>query len=125
MRIGVVEVFLDDQDTARAFTARIPREGRRELRRHRWLVDRRVARGSRRLRAPVGAVERGGRGAEGSSRETGAPAVSFTTQDCQRDYRELVGRGAVFVSAPQQMGYGGTDAVFERGCGNLLNLHQD
>jgi hypothetical protein len=31
----------------------------------------------------------------------------------------------VFVSEPQELGYGGTDAVFEDGCGNLLNLHQD
>jgi hypothetical protein len=23
------------------------------------------------------------------------------------------------------MGYGGIDAVFDDGCGNLLNLHQD
>jgi hypothetical protein len=29
-----------------------------------------------------------------------------------------------FVSAPQTFGYGGIDAVFEDGCGNLLNLHQ-
>jgi hypothetical protein len=51
--------------------------------------------------------------------------VSFATGDCQQSYRELAGRGAVFVSEPQQRGYGGTDAVFEDGCGNLLNLHQD
>jgi hypothetical protein len=31
----------------------------------------------------------------------------------------------VFVSEPTQMGYGGTDAVLEDGCGNLLNLHRD
>ena len=58
-------------------------------------------------------------------RETGTPAVSFTTADCHRTYRELSERGAVFVSEPQPMGYGGTDAVFEDGRGNLLNLHQD
>jgi hypothetical protein len=31
----------------------------------------------------------------------------------------------VFLSEPTQMDYGGTDAVFEDGCGNLLNLHQE
>lgn len=51
--------------------------------------------------------------------------MSFTTEDCERAYRELAWRGAVFVSGPQELGYGGTDAVFEDGCGNLLNLHQD
>jgi hypothetical protein len=38
---------------------------------------------------------------------------------------ELTRRGAVFVSEPRSMGSGGIDAVFEDGCGNLLNLHRD
>jgi len=62
---------------------------------------------------------------QAARRETGTPAVSFTTKDCERAYRELAGRGALFVSEPQELGYSGTDAVFEDGCGNLLNLHQD
>ena len=51
--------------------------------------------------------------------------MSFTTDDCERSYRELLERGVMFVSEPLAMGYGGIDAVFEDGCGNLLNLHQD
>jgi predicted enzyme related to lactoylglutathione lyase len=51
--------------------------------------------------------------------------VSFTTEDCERSCRELVERGVMFVSEPRPIGYGGIDAVFEDGCGNLLNLHQD
>jgi catechol 2,3-dioxygenase-like lactoylglutathione lyase family enzyme len=43
----------------------------------------------------------------------------------RRSHEELTRRGAVFVFEPHPMGYGGTDAVFEDGCGNLLNLHQD
>ena len=31
----------------------------------------------------------------------------------------------MFVSEPQPMGYGGSDALFEDGWGNLLNGHQD
>jgi hypothetical protein len=30
-----------------------------------------------------------------------------------------------FVREPARMDYGGTDAVFDDACGNLLNLHQD
>jgi hypothetical protein len=29
------------------------------------------------------------------------------------------------VREPARMDYGGTDAVFDDTCGNLLNLHQD
>ena len=39
--------------------------------------------------------------------------------------RNSSARGVVFVAEPRTMGYGGIDAVFEDGCGNLLNLHQD
>jgi hypothetical protein len=97
-------------------------EERRELRRHRSLADRRVARGPRRPGAPLGADERGGRGAAGSSprdgRIRGIVHRRGTTESSP-------GGEAVSVSAPQPMGYGGTDAVVENGCGNLLNLHQD
>jgi Glyoxalase/Bleomycin resistance protein/Dioxygenase superfamily len=58
-------------------------------------------------------------------RAAGAPAISFRTDDCRRRYEELRAKGAVFLSEPKQMDYGGTDAVFEDGCGNLLNLHQE
>ena len=61
---------------------------------------------------------------QAARRERGAPAVSFTTDDYQRSYAQLRDRGVVFVSEPQAFGYGGIDAVFEDGCGNLLNLHQ-
>jgi predicted enzyme related to lactoylglutathione lyase len=62
---------------------------------------------------------------QAARRDSGTPAVSFTTDDCERSYRELLERGVTFVSEPQAMGYGGIDAVFEDGCGNVLNLHQD
>jgi hypothetical protein len=38
----------------------------------------------------------------------------------------MLGTGlAVAVTAIVLVGIGGIDAVFEDGCGNLLNLHQD
>ena len=42
-----------------------------------------------------------------------------------RDYETLRERGVHFTMEPTKMPYGGTDAVFEDGCGNLINLHQD
>jgi catechol 2,3-dioxygenase-like lactoylglutathione lyase family enzyme len=60
-----------------------------------------------------------------ASREAGRPVVSLRTDDCQRDTERLKAKGVVFVKEPARMAYGGTDAVFDDTCGNLLNLHQD
>jgi hypothetical protein len=46
-------------------------------------------------------------------------------RDRTATYRELVRRGVPFVSKPPGREYGGIDAVFEDGCGNLLNLHEE
>jgi hypothetical protein len=58
-------------------------------------------------------------------REAGTPAVSFTTDDPPAQPPGAHPAGAVFVSEPHPVAYGGNDAVFEDGCGNLLNFHQD
>ena len=60
-----------------------------------------------------------------SRRAAGSPAISFVTDDSWHTYEELRARGAVFVAEPRQMGYGGTDSIFDDNCGNLLNLHQE
>ena len=128
MRIGLVEVFVDDQERARTFYTDV-------LGFHvkvdasygdtaRWLtvVSPEDPDGTQLLLAlatPAATALQAAR------RETGTPAVSFTTADSFRSHQELIGKGAVFLSEPRQMAYGGTDAVFEDGCGNLLNLHQD
>jgi predicted enzyme related to lactoylglutathione lyase len=60
-----------------------------------------------------------------ASRELGRPVISLTTGDCAGDAEPLKARGVVFVKEPGRMDYGGTDAVFDDTCGNLINLHQD
>src|ERR687891_423780 len=60
-----------------------------------------------------------------ANRKVGRPVVSFVTDDCRRDYEQLRAKGVSFISEPTGYPYGGTDAVFEDDCGNLLNLHQD
>ena len=128
MRIGLVEVSVDDQDEARAFYTAVlgfrVKDDASYGDSARWLtvVSPGDPDGPQLLLA---AMNDAAAALQAARREAGTPAVSFATEDCPRDYRELVGRGAVFVSAPQQMGYGGTDAVFEDGCRKLLNLHQD
>jgi catechol 2,3-dioxygenase-like lactoylglutathione lyase family enzyme len=128
MKIGLVDVFVDDQDRARDFYTEVlglrlkgdaayGADGR-------WLtvVSPEDPDGTELLLAPLNDAARA---LQATRREAGTPAVSLTTDDCRRSYAELRDRGVVFVSEPEAMGYGGIDAVFEDGCGNLLNLHQD
>jgi catechol 2,3-dioxygenase-like lactoylglutathione lyase family enzyme len=127
MKIGIVDVFVDDQEKARRFYTDVLGlqvkmdasygDGR-------WLtvVSPEEPDGTQLKLAPLTDAAAA---LQTARRETGEPTVSFTTTDCYRSYQELSDRGATFLSEPQQYGYGGTDAVFEDGCGNLLNLHQD
>ena len=126
MRFGIAEVFVDDLDRARDFyggalgfqvkmdAAYGPGA--------RWLTVVSPEDGTELLLTPLNDAARA---LQDSPRADGTLAVSFNVDDCQRRYQELRDRGVVFVSEPQAMGHGCIDAVFEDGCGNLLNLHQD
>jgi catechol 2,3-dioxygenase-like lactoylglutathione lyase family enzyme len=128
MRIGVAELHVDDQDKARAFYTDVLGlqvktdapygDGARWL----TLVSPEEPDGTQLLLAPRPPA------AEGLAQErrsSGTPAASFNTEDCQRTYEELRARGVEFLGEPQQMPYGGIDVVFDDGCGNLINLHQE
>ncbi|HET7076060.1 MAG TPA: VOC family protein [Chloroflexia bacterium] len=56
--------------------------------------------------------------------DAGIPYTSFLTDDIEKDVARMKAHGVVFRVEPAQMEYGGTDAMFEDGCGNLINLHQ-
>ena len=128
MRIGVTEVFVDDQDKAHAFYTEVlgfeVKVDAPYSDTARWLtvVSSEDRDGTQLLLSPVHAAAEA---LQFSRREAGTPALSLTTTDCHRSYEELTASGAVFLSEPRQMPYGGTDAIFEDGCGNLLNLHED
>jgi catechol 2,3-dioxygenase-like lactoylglutathione lyase family enzyme len=128
MRIGLVGVYVDDQDRAERFYTEVlglqvktsGPYGAGE----RWLS----------VIAPEepGGVElvlhladASARVFQQASRERGRPVLSLRTDDCQRDAERLKARGVVFVKEPGRMPYGGLDAVFDDTCGDLLNLHQD
>jgi predicted enzyme related to lactoylglutathione lyase len=127
VRIGLTEVFVDDQSKAHAFyTVVLGLEVKVDASYGdggRWLtvVSPEDPNGTELLLAPMTS---GAEGLQAARRESGTPAVSFTTDDCWRTYEELKAKGAVFVAPPTERTYGGIDAVFEDGCGNLLNLHQ-
>jgi catechol 2,3-dioxygenase-like lactoylglutathione lyase family enzyme len=128
MRIGLVDVFVDDQDRARDFyTGPLGLEVKDDaayVAGGRWLtvMSPEEPNGTELLLAPVNDAAKA---LQAARREAGTPAVSFTTDDCRRSYEELRNRGVVFVSEPREMDYGGIDAVFDDGCGNLHNLHQE
>ncbi len=52
-----------------------------------------------------------------------AGTVFLTTEDCQREYEELVARGVEFVEPPEKRPYG-VDAGFRDPSGNHLRLTQ-
>jgi hypothetical protein len=55
--------------------------------------------------------------------EAGIPAAAFVTKNLDEDVDRLKFRGVKFRSEPKAMGPI-TAAVFEDGCGNLINLVQ-
>jgi catechol 2,3-dioxygenase-like lactoylglutathione lyase family enzyme len=128
MRIGLVDVFVDDQERARTFyTDKLGLQIKDDVPHGpgaRWLtvVSPEDPDGTELLLAPLNEAAKA---LQTCRYETGTPAVSFKVDDCQRRYDELHEKGVVFRSEPRMMDYGGLDAVFEDGCGNLLNLHQE
>jgi predicted enzyme related to lactoylglutathione lyase len=128
MRIGITEVFVDDQERARAFyTDVVGLELKTDAdygEGGRWItvVSPEEPDGTELLLAPM---NDSAAALQAHRRSIGAPAISFRTADCERAHAELVSRGAKSVSEPTRRDYGGIDAVVEDGCGNLINLHQD
>jgi catechol 2,3-dioxygenase-like lactoylglutathione lyase family enzyme len=128
MLIKLAGVFVDDQEKAKSFYTNVlgfqvktdaaygPGE--------RWLslVSPEEPDGAALL---LGLAEGAAAQLQAAQREAGTPAISFTTDDLRREYEALVAKGVKFTLEPTKMSYGGTDAVFDDGCGNLINLHQD
>jgi predicted enzyme related to lactoylglutathione lyase len=62
---------------------------------------------------------------QAARRQFGRPVLTLRTDDCQSAAERLKAKGVVFVMEPTKMPYGGTDAVFDDTCGNLLDVHQE
>jgi catechol 2,3-dioxygenase-like lactoylglutathione lyase family enzyme len=128
MRIGLVSIFVDDQDQAEQFYTQVlgfkvktsapygPNE--------RWLsvVSHEDPDG---VELVLHLADEPARAFQAASRQIGRPVLSLTTNDCAAEAERLKAKGVVFVREPGRMDYGGMDAVFADTCGNLLNLHQD
>jgi predicted enzyme related to lactoylglutathione lyase len=130
MRVRLTGIFVDDQDNALSFYT--------EKLGFKVKTDAPYAPGVRWLTV-VGEddpaeVELGlqparsskeGRAWRDAQRAAGTPNLSLSTDDIQRDYENLREKGVKFTMPPTKMSYGGTDALFDDTCGNLVNLHQE
>jgi catechol 2,3-dioxygenase-like lactoylglutathione lyase family enzyme len=128
MRIGLIGIFVDDQDRAERFYTEVlglkvktnaaygPGE--------RWLtvVSPEEPDG---IELVLHLTDEPARLFREAGREQGRPVFSLRTDDCQGEAQRLKAKGVVFVREPARMDYGGMDAVFDDTCGNLVNLHQD
>lgn len=128
MRIKLSSIFVDDQDKALAFYTealgfRLKTDAPySETARWLTVVSPEEPEGAELLLSLPDEAEAA---YQRATREAGKPATSFTTDDCRRDHERLSARGVEFVMEPKQMPYGGTDATFDDGCGNLINLHEE
>ena len=128
MRIGVVSIYVDDQDQAEQFYTQVlglqVHTSAPYTDTERWLsvVAPEDPDG---VELALHLADEPARAFQQASRELGRPVLSLATDDCQRDAERLRAKGVVFVKDPYRRDYGGIDAVFADSCGNLLNLHQD
>ena len=56
--------------------------------------------------------------------DAGMPAIVLGVTDVRAESKRLAGKGVIFQAEPSD-GPGGTTAVFDDGCGNFVQLHQD
>lgn len=56
--------------------------------------------------------------------EQGLPVIVLGTSDIDSEYRRLKELGVVFKQPPTETGWG-TIALFDDGCGNWIQIHQD
>jgi predicted enzyme related to lactoylglutathione lyase len=56
--------------------------------------------------------------------DAGIPAIVFGVPDVQAEYNRLVEAGVAFKGEPSE-DPSGISAVFDDGCGNFVQLHQD
>lgn len=127
MRIGLIGIYVEDQDRAERFYTETLG----------FLVKTSADYGDERWLSVVSAEEPDGleltlhladdpaQTFQAACRQIGRPVISLSTDDCEGEAERLKAKGVVFVKEPSRLPYGGMDAVFDDTCGNLVNLHQD
>ncbi|MET1020685.1 MAG: VOC family protein [Arthrobacter sp.] len=67
---------------------------------------------------PIGAAYMNG------CHDAGMPAIVLGVPDVRAEFKRLTDKGVAFQGEPSE-GPAGTSAVFDDGCGNFIQLHQD
>jgi catechol 2,3-dioxygenase-like lactoylglutathione lyase family enzyme len=127
MRIGLIAIYVDDQDQAERFyteTLGFQVKTSAAYGAERWLsvVSPEEPEG---LELTLHLADEAARAFQATRRQIGRPVFALHTHDCQDEAGRLKAKGVVFVKEPSRMPYGGVDAVFDDTCGNLVDLHQD
>lgn len=127
MRIKLTGLYVDDQDRARAFyTDVLGLEVKTDApysEDARWLtvVSPQDRDGTELVLEPS---DEAARAFQRALRAAGRPATALAVDDCRAESERLRRSGVSFTVEPTTMPYGGTDAVFDDGFGNLICLHQ-
>ncbi len=127
MRIALISVFVEDQDTALSFYVDvlgfvpkldIPAGD------YRWLT---VA-SAEQTQGPELLLEPNAnpiaRDYQAGLFAAGIPIAAFAVDDVDEEYRRLSGLGVVFRSEPRISG-GAIFAIFEDTCGNLIQIYEE
>lgn len=128
MRIGLVTLYVDDQEKARTFyTDGVGLQVKTDAPYgpgERWLtvVSPEDPDG---VEVTLHIGDAAAQAFQQAAKAAGKPTLSLTTDDAQRDYERLRANGVEFTVPPTRMEYGGIDSVFDDTCGNLINLHQE
>ncbi|WEK49747.1 MAG: VOC family protein [Candidatus Kaistia colombiensis] len=127
LRIALTSVMVGDQERALAFYRDVlgfalkrdlPMGGPR------WLTDVAPAApdGVELLLEPIGFEP--ARAYQQALFSAGIPATAFAVEDIAAEHRRLVAKGVAFRSGPTSAGPGPATAVFEDGCGNLIQIFE-
>lgn len=127
MRIGLIAIYVDDQDQAERFYTetlgfQVKTSAAHGVERWLSLVSPEEPDG---LELTLHLADEPARAFQATRRQIGRPVFALHTDDCQGEADRLKAKGVVFVKEPSRMPYGGMDAVFDDTCGNLVDLHQD
>jgi len=127
MKIGLTSVFVDDQAKAVAFYTEVlgfVKKADQAVGEFRWLtvVSPEGPEGIELLLEPND--NPAAKAYQAAIYEAGMPATMFFSDDVQREYERLVEKGVEFRLPPTKMEWGGTQAIFDDTCGNLIGIHQ-
>jgi predicted enzyme related to lactoylglutathione lyase len=126
MRINLSSVIVDDQEKALKFYTDVlgfVKKTDMQIGEYRWLTvtSPEGSEGIELVLEPMGFPP--ARDYQKALFTAGIPLTAFISNDIQKEYKYLQGRGVIFRGEPQKMG-SAISVLFEDTCGNLINLVQ-